>query len=142
MNLQKKLAAKVLKCGVNRIWISPKNEKVKQAITRRDIRRFIKEGAIKKITAKKVPKKVVKKAKQQKMGSRKGTKGARRGKKTSWLRIIRPQRRLLKELKEKDQLKDNTYRMLYRLVKGNMFRSKAHLMIYLKDKKLLKKGAK
>ena len=39
MNLQRKLAAKVLKCGENRVWIDPKNEKVKQAITRRDIRR-------------------------------------------------------------------------------------------------------
>lgn len=142
MNLQKKLAAKVLKCGINKVWISPKNEKVKQAITRMDIRRFIKEGAIKKIPAKKVSKKVKKKANQQRMGSRKGAKGARRGKKTSWLRIVRPQRRLLKELKENDQLQAHAYRRLYRLVKGGMFRSKAHLMTYMKDKKLLKKGAK
>ncbi len=142
MNLQKKLASKVLKCGVNRVWISPKNEKVKQAMTRRDIRRFIKEGVIKKMPAKKVSKKTKKKAKQQRMGSRKGAKGARRGKKTSWLRIIRPQRRLIKELKDKDQLQAQAYRRLYRLVKGGMFRSKAHLMTYLKDKKLLKKGIK
>ena len=52
MNLQKKLAAKVMKCGVNKVWIDPKNEKVKQAITRRDIRRFIKEGIIKKFLLK------------------------------------------------------------------------------------------
>ena len=76
------------------------------------------------------------------MGSRKGSKGARRGKKSSWLRIIRPQRRLLKELKEKGSLKPDSYRKLYKLVKGGMFRSKAHLMTYLKDKKLLKKGEK
>jgi large subunit ribosomal protein L19e len=140
MNLQKKLAAKILKCGVNRVWIDPKNEKVKQAITRRDIRRFIKEGVIKKIPAKKISKKV--KRKQQKTGSRKGAKGARRGKKTTWLKIIRPQRRLVKELKNKNQLKPHAYRKIYKLVKGGMFRSKAHLTTYLKDKKLLRKGAK
>jgi len=140
MNLQKKLAAKILKCGVNRVWIDSKNEKVKQAITRRDIRRFIKEGIIKKIPAKKRSKKI--KRKQQKIGSRKGAKGARRGKKTSWLKIIRPQRRLLKELKDKKQLKPHTYRKVYKLIKGGVFRSKAHLMTYLKDKKLLKKGVK
>jgi large subunit ribosomal protein L19e len=141
MNLQKKLAAKVLKCGINRVWIDPKNEKVKQAITRRDIRRFIKEGIIKKLPAKKKKNKL-KRGKQQRMGSRKGAKGARRGKKTSWLKIIRPQRKLIKELKDKNQLKPHAYRKVYRLVKGGMFRSKAHLTTYLKDKKLLKKGAK
>jgi len=142
MNLQKKLAAKILKCGINRVWIDPKNEKVKQAITRRDIRRFIKEDIIKKIPAKKRSKKVKrKKRKQQKTGSRKGAKGARIGKKTLWLKVIRPQRRLLKELKNKNQLKPHAYRKVYRLVKGGMFRSKAHLTTYLKDKKLLKRGA-
>lgn len=141
MNLQKKLAAKVLKCGLKRVWINPKNEKVKQAITRRDIRRFIKEGEIKKIPAKKPSKKVSKK-KQQRMGSRKGSKGARRGKKSSWLRIIRPQRRMIKEMKEKKQLKPNAYRKVYKLVKSGMFRSKSHLKTYLKDKKMLEKGVK
>jgi len=140
MNLQKKLAAKVLKCGIKRVWINPKNEKVKQAITRRDIRRFIKEGVIKKIPAKKRTKKI--KRKQQKTGSRKGAKGARRGKKTSWLKIIRPQRRLLKEFKNKNQLKPYAYRKVYKLVKGGMFRSKAHLKMYLDDKKLLERGEK
>jgi len=140
MNLQKKLASKILKCGINKVWIDPKNEKVKQAITRRDIRRFIKEGLIKKVPAKKRPKKV--KRKQQKTGSRKGAKGARRGKKTPWLKIIRPQRRLLKELKNKNQLKPHAYRKIYKLIKGGMFRNKAHLTTYLKDKKLLKKGVK
>lgn len=136
MNVQKKIAAKILKCGMEKVWIDPKNEKVKQAITRRDIRRFIKEGIIKKVPSKKKNTKATKT--QQRMGSRKGSKGARRGKKSSWLRVIRPQRKLIKELKEKKQLKDNAYRKVYKLVKGGMFRSRAHLMNYLKDKKMLK----
>lgn len=138
MSLQKKLAAKILKCGVNRVWIDPKNVKIRQAITRRDIRRFIKEGVIKKLPTKKRKMKI--KRKQQKTGSRKGAKGARRGKKTGWLKIVRPQRRLLKELKDKNQLKPLAYRKVYRLIKGNAFRNKQHLMIYLKEKKFLRKG--
>lgn len=140
MNLQKKLASKILKCGIEKIWINPKNEKVKQAITRNDIRRFIKEGVIKKLPDKKIKRKL--KKGQQKIGSRKGSKGARIGKKSEWLRIVRPQRRLLKELKEKKQLKSRVYRKVYKMIKGNAFRSKAHLLSYLKDKELIKEEGK
>ena len=141
MNLQRKIAAKVLKCGVEKIWIDPKNEKVMQAITRRDIRRFIKEGIIKKLPDKKKTKRKAKK-RQQKTGSRKGSVGARLGKKTRWLRIVRPQRRLLKELKEKGKLKHLAYRKIYKMIKGNAFRTKTHLMSYLRDKELLKEEKK
>ncbi len=141
MNLQRKLAAKILKCGIEKVWIDPKNEKVKQAITRRDIRRFIKEGAIKKLPDKKKLKRKLKK-RQQKIGSRKGSKGARVGKKTGWLRVVRSQRKMLKELKEKGKLKPHVYRRIYKMIKGNAFRSKAHLMSYLEDKEFLKSEKK
>ena len=140
MNVQKKIASKILKCGIEKVWIDPTNEKVKQAITRRDVRRFIKEGVIKRIPGKKKKSKPAKP--QQRMGSRKGKKGARRGKKSSWLRVVRPQRKLIKELEEKKQLTPNTYRKVYKLVKGGMFRSRSHLMNYLEEKKMLKKVAK
>ena len=136
MNLQRKLAARILKCGENRVWIDSKNEKVKQAITRKDVRRFIKEGVIKKLPIKKNAKNIEKR--QQKIGSRKGTKKARRGKKSEWFKVVRPQRKLLRELKSNKKIEVRTYREAYKLVKGNMFRSRAHLMTYLKDKKLLK----
>lgn len=135
MSVQRNLAAKILKCGAEKVWIDPKNEKVKQAITRRDIRRFIKEGVIKKIPAKKAKTKEIKS--QQKAGSRKGSMISRLGKKTDWLKVVRPQRRMLRELREKKQLKPFAYRKIYKMIKGNAFRSKAHLMSYLKDKELL-----
>ena len=135
MNLQRKLAAKILKCGENRVWIDPKNEKVKQAITRNDIRRFIKEGIIKKKTAKRKKKQVLKK--QQKTGRRKGTSKARLGKKTRWLKVVRPQRKLLRELKTEKKIDVTAYRKTYRLIKGNQFRSKAHLLTYLKERGLM-----
>ncbi len=132
MNLQKKLASKILKCGKNKIWIDPKSDKVRQAITRRDIRRFVKEGIIKKLPDKKTRK--TKKKRQQNIGSRKGSKGARLGKKTAWLKIVRPQRKLLKQLKNEKKIDPSVYRKTYRLIKGSQFRSKAHLLSYLKEK--------
>ena len=135
MNLQKKIAAKILKCGVNRVWIDPTNDKVRTAITRNDVRRFIKEGIIKKLPKKKKAK--LEEKRQQRRGSIKGSIGARETKKTKWLKVVRPQRKLLKELKSKNKLSLHSYRAVYKLVKGNFFRSKAHLMSYLKDKKLM-----
>jgi len=140
MSIQRNLAAKILKCSVKKVWIDPKNEKVKQAITRRDIRRFIKEGIIKKIPDKKAKIKIEKS--QQRAGSRKGSAIARLGKKTDWLKVVRPQRSLLRELREKNQLKAFAYRKIYKMIKGNAFRSKAHMMSYLKDKELLQDGKK
>ena len=135
MSLQKKLAAKILKRSEKKVWIDPNNQKVNQAITRRDIRRFIKEGIIKTKADKK--KKTAANKAQQRRGSIKGSRKARIGNKAPWLRVVRPQRRLLKELKDKGQLKPYAYRKVYRLIKGNAFRSKLHLTNYLKDKKLL-----
>ncbi len=135
MNLQKKIAAKILKCGEGRVWIDPKNEKVKTAITRNDIRRFIKEGIIVKLPEKKRAGNIERS--QQKAGSKRGTKGARQGKKNRWLKVVRPQRKALKELKDGNMLTPKTYRTVYRLIKGNYFRSRAHMMAYLKDKNLM-----
>lgn len=135
MNLQKKIAAKILKCGENRVWLDPTNVKIKTAITRNDIRRFIKEGFIKKLPEKRKVK--LKEKRQQRTGSIKGSIGARESKKTNWLKVVRPQRKILKELKSKDKLNLHAYRAVYKLIKGNFFRSKAHLMTYLKEKKLM-----
>ena len=135
-NKQRKLAAKVLKCGETRIWIDPRSEKVKQAITRKDIKGFVKEGIIKKLPEKK--NKSTTKTRQQKKGTKKGRFKARAGKKSMWLRAVRPQRRLLKEMREKSELVEGAYRKVYRRVKGGAFRSKAHLTLYLKNKGLLK----
>jgi large subunit ribosomal protein L19e len=133
---QRRLAARILKCGVNRIWADPKNEKIKLAVTRKDVRRFIKEGFIEKLPEKKKAKRL--KKIQQRTGSKKGTAAARIGKKTKWFKIIRPQRRLLREYRDKKEIDSKTYRILYKLVKGNTFRSKHHLQSYMKEKGLIK----
>lgn len=137
-SVQKRLAAKILKCGVHRVWIDPSAEKVKQAITRSDIRGFINDGKIRKLPEKKIAKNIERS--QQRSGSIKGSRGARMGKKEMWLKKVRPQREMLKEFQEKGQLKDDTYRELYMKVKGGIFRSRAHLLLHLKEEKLIKEG--
>ena len=45
----KKIAARTMKVGVNRVWINPEEtENVSEAMTKDDIRELIKDGAIKK----------------------------------------------------------------------------------------------
>ena len=134
-NSQRKLAAKVLKCGTNRIWMDPEaSERIKKAITRSDIRGLVNDGVIKKLPAKRRTKNIYAK---QRTGTRKGRKGAREGKKTDWLKMVRPQRRMLTEYRKEGKLKPLAYRKTYRKVKGGSFRSRAHLLMYLKENKLL-----
>lgn len=135
-NTQRRLAADILKCGDSRVWMDPSaGEKIKRAITRNDVRGLIADGLIDKARAKVNGRR---KHGKQERGSRKGSAGARRGLKERWLKIIRPQRQLLSEAKP--NMKPLTYRKTYLLVKGGMFRSRAHLQAYLEEKKLLEEN--
>ncbi len=138
-NPQRRIAAQILKCGESRVWMDPKSGmKIARAITRSDIRRLIHEGLISKIDMK--VNNSDRTYKRQHSGSRKGAKGAREGKKDRWLRIIRPQRKMISELKV--QMQPGAYRKLYSLVKGGAFRSRSHLQAYITDKKLMVEGKK
>lgn len=134
MNLssQKKVAAKILKCGESRIWIDPSSmAKVKRAITRRDIRNLIKNDIIRKLPKKKIGKKLEKKKKDA--GSRKGSVASKIGKKGLWLKNVRSQRTLLKKLRLSGKIKPGTYRKIYKRIKGGVFRNRQHLLSYLKE---------
>ncbi len=134
---QKKIAAKILKCGRSRVWIDPASTaKVKKAITRRDIRNLIKGGIIKKLPKKERQRRLEKSRKG--IGSRKGSLAAKIGKKTLWIRAVRSQRRMLKEMKLSELIEPRTYRKVYRMVKGGVFRNKQHMLSYLKEHGLTK----
>jgi len=146
MNLreQKKMAARVMKCGVSRVRVTSTKE-VQEALTRNEIRDLIKKGVIKKIQKKGQSSVRSKKIKLQKgkgrragEGRRKGTHGARNPKKRVWIKTVRGQRKFLTELKTKGQITVTDYRTLYRKVKGGMFRNKSHMLFYLKDQEILK----
>ncbi|MBA3043983.1 MAG: 50S ribosomal protein L19e [Candidatus Thermoplasmatota archaeon] len=141
MNLsnQKRMAASILKCGINRVWMDPdRAEDATEAVTRNDIRGLINSGVIKALRKKGISKGRIRKRKMQKkkgrrkgIGSRGGTTYARLPKKRRWIQKIRPQRKMLKELRDKGEIDKKTYRKLYRHASGGMFKSKAHLKSHL-----------
>jgi large subunit ribosomal protein L19e len=138
-SLQKRLAAKILKVGESRVWLDPTKAKdIEGAITKIDIRKLIKKGYIKTLPEK-LHKPRERRKKRQKAGSRKGAKGAIVAGKRRWVSVVRPLREMLKELRDSGQIDRPTYRKLYSLVKGGMFRSRSHLKIYLEQHDLIKK---
>lgn len=141
LRLQKRIAAQVLKVGENRVWLDPtKTEEIKKAITKADIRKLIQKKIIKALPEKvKKPKEKRKKRKKRRgPGSRKGAKYSIVTKKRRWINTVRPLRRMLKELRDSGKIERKDYRRVYRLIKGGMFRSRAHLKFYLEQKGLIK----
>jgi large subunit ribosomal protein L19e len=138
-SLQKKLAAKILKVGKSRVWLDPNKQKdIEKAITRIDVKKLIKQGAVKAL-----PEKLHKpregKKRRKGPGRRKGAKYAVVTRKERWISTVRPLRKMLKELKVSQQIDNPTYRKLYKLIKGGMFRSRSHLKVYMEQHDLLKK---
>lgn len=147
---QKRLAAQVLKVGEGRVWIDPEAIKdIAAAITREDIRGLIEEGTIKKKQKKGVSRgrarvRAIQKSlgRRRGQGSRKGAKGARRGKKQLWIIKIRALRRRLKELRSGGYVDKTTYRRIYNKANGGEFRTVAHLNDYLTANGLLTREEK
>ncbi len=146
LNTQKRISADVLKVGVNKVWFDPsKSTEIKEAITKDDIRRLVKQKVIKKILEVSQSRGRIKKANIQKSkgqrkgaGSRKGKKTARLPKKKAWMAKIRIQRKFLKELKINEIIEVSTYRDLFLKAKGGYFRSKRHIKTYLSENNLTK----
>lgn len=134
---QMRVAASLLKCGTNRIWMDPtQSAKIQAAITRMDVRRLINAGLIRKLPAKE--KGAAGKRRYQRAGSRKGKVSSRMGgKKANWLKTVRAQRKLLNEMKP--NLQSMAYRKTYRMIKGGAFRSRVHLTAHMESEGLIKK---
>jgi large subunit ribosomal protein L19e len=148
MNLttQKRLAADLLKVGVNKVWIDPDSmEEVSRAITREGVNKLIQDGYIKARPKKGISsyrsKKIAeqkKKGRRKGRGSIKGAKGARNPKKKAWMTTIRALRKDLKHMRDERDINRNTYRKLYRMAKGGAFRSKSYMKTYARDHDLLR----
>jgi large subunit ribosomal protein L19e len=145
VSTQRRIAAAVLDCGIDRVCVDPENlEKVKMAITKDDIRLLINDGIIVKKQEKGISSARKKEVQEQKRkgkrkgpGSRRGAKGARTPKKEKWMNTIRPLRTLLKELRENEKIERSSYRKLYRMAKGGAFRSRNHMKLYMKEHGIL-----
>jgi large subunit ribosomal protein L19e len=145
---RKLIAARILKCSPKRVRLDPKElGEIKEALTREDLRGLIHDGIIQKMQKKGVSRSRAKvrhlkkrKGQQKGPGKRKGKATARTPKKLQWMNKIRLLRQFLRELKEKQMLDRATYRDLYRRSKGGFFRSRRHLIMYINEHKLIKKG--
>jgi large subunit ribosomal protein L19e len=146
---QRRLAAALLKCGEGRVWIDPSSaDELADAVTRSDLRSAIKAGVIRRkriVGTSRVRARLhaaeVAKGRHGGAGSRRGTPRARMPKKERWMRRIRAQRTLLKELRDTKKITPATYREFYRRAKGGMFRSRAHLVVNLRLAGHLPEGA-
>ncbi|MEM3587494.1 MAG: 50S ribosomal protein L19e [Candidatus Jordarchaeaceae archaeon] len=149
MNLrsQRKMAAKILKVGENRIWIDPENiDNVSMAVRKEDIRALIKSkvirvrevvGTSRGRTRSLVEKK--RKGQRRGPGKRRGAKYSRISRKRLWIHKIRPIRRVLKGLRARRAITPAVYRKLYLMAKGGVFRNVTHLKTYIKEQRLMKK---
>ena len=146
LNVQRRLAAQILKCGRNRIRFDPARlEDIKEAITKTDITSLIKSGSITKrrllntsrFWARK-RKKQKSKGRQKGFGSRKGKKTARLQPKRAWMNKIRLQRDFIKSLRNKGVVTSAIYHELYMKSKGGFFRNLRHLKLYTSERGLVK----
>lgn len=145
---QKKIAAEMLKCGVSRIRITDEAA-VSEALTRQDLRGLIRKGVISKVQKRGTSKFAVRKLKEQKgkgrrkgVGKRRGSRKTRLPPKRAWINTIRAVRSLLKELKKNNQIESRNYRKIYLMAKGGAFRSRKHMLNYLKEHEMLKERSR
>jgi len=132
---QRRMAAEVLKCGQNRVWMNPeKTEEIEACITRADVRTAIASGFIAAKAKNGTSKGRIRYVQGQKAsgkrkgpGSRKGTANARVRDKERWMATIRPIRDELKTLRADGKITPSVYRLYYRKAKGGMFKSRRHL---------------
>ncbi|MDI6866067.1 50S ribosomal protein L19e [Methanoculleus sp.] len=132
---QRRMAAAILKCGVNRVWFDPERQAdIEAAISRKDLRELIGEGAIRANPVKgnsrgRTRARMAKRSYGHRKGPgrRKGAAGARNPGKRAWIRRIRAQRRILREMRDEGRIDRSVYRLMYRRASGGQFRSVAHL---------------
>lgn len=134
-----------MKVGEKRVWLDPEDiDAISSAITRKEIRKLIHEGAIRSIPETGTSRGRTRALKSKKNagrrtgpGSRKGTRIAR---KTAWILRIRAIRDRLRELRDKRLLvRTQTYRKLLLMAKGGSFRSSSHLDEYIEAHKLARR---
>jgi len=144
---QKRISGQLLKCSKSKIvFDSERLDEIKEAITKADIRGLIIDKAISKkptvgTSRVRARKKAIqkRKGKRRGVGSRKGRKTARLPQKEVWMNKIRAQRAVLKELKQKEKIENETFRDLYMKSKGGFFRSLRHMKLYINEHNLMKK---
>ena len=140
LKAKKRLASRITGVGVHRIRFDVDHlDDVADAITRENIRSLITANTIKikSIVGTSRGRAHTKKAQKNKrgttQGSKQGRKGARVGKKEVYVAKVRSLRRLLKIAKDRKDLTNPEFWILYKKVGGNTIRNKAHLRTLMEE---------
>lgn len=141
---QRRMAAEILGVGIHRVWIDPEAlDEVEKAVTKEDIKKLIKERKIwkrpiKGISRHRAREREIKRRKGRRrgLGSRKGSKYARMGGSMIWVMRIRALRKILRRLKDAGVIERRVYNKLRRMAKAGFFKSKAHVITYIKEHRL------
>lgn len=125
---KKKLVARVLKIGKERIWFSSENlAEIKEAITKQDIKDLFQQGIIK-IKPVKGRKKIKKRRTKRREGK---IKKKVKKRKQEYVKITRKLRYYIKELKRQGKIDKKEYWELRKKIRARDFKSKVQLKEYL-----------
>ncbi len=135
---QRRMAADILGCGLNRVYMPPDKEKleeISEATTRAAVRSLIVRRYIRKRPSRGVSRGRARalhaqrrKGRRRGQGSRRGKAGARTNDKTRWISNIRSIRRALRYLRLQGKITSAQYRTYYRKAKGGQFHGRSHLI--------------
>lgn len=134
---QRRMAAKVLNVGENKVWFDPERiSEIKEAITKQDVEDLIKDKAIKRKPH------LGQKRRAGKINLKRKRKGRRRGhghikkiiNKGDYIDKIRKLRSFIKSLKDSKQINKEDYAKIYKLLKAGIFKNKQAITDYLKEK--------
>lgn len=143
----RKIAAKVMDCGKNKVWIDPTElAKVAEGKTEEQVSKMVEDGLIVRRPDEGQSRGRVRqfrmeraKGRHRGLGRRRGTKNARFPEKKIWMLRIRAIRKDLKALREEGRIDRTTYRIVYLKAKAGCFKSRKMMKEYIVNEEQRKK---